>query len=337
MFAGLEGSRAAAEMGLDTDRTAVVVTLEQETLLELEAAPDLGPLQSWFLSDDEPVRVVAVDKGPAEVVVVRDPTAQPYLDALAKGFIDREIAQTVAPLIRTDDPKNAWDPRILKQGEAAFIEAGREIFKTRQRKIQDAELAAARRTLKTHLTFGDNTRLRFVSPMAAPVSRTVEQMNVFNLTPELPVDSGGLLSFVENAPSLRFVHRFSDALTIVGRELHRKTQRRAVVVLLEGSSLDRSQISTAEVRNLLRDLQVPVFVWSFGTGPVVEEWGGYLLSRVPGHLEVDRDQTVLTEAHDELSTTLEAQRIVWLDGIHRVHEIELTTAASGVRLAGATQ
>ncbi len=331
---GITALSAAGDVWTDADRTAVVVTVGKEALRELEASPDLEHLQSWFLSGGEPAQVVAVDKGPAEVVIVRDPASQAYLDILAKGFLDRELAQTVAPLMRTGGPETTWDPRILQRGEEAFIEVGRELYKTRRRRVSDADLVAAREALRTYLNFDEDTYLSFLSPLAAPVSRTVEQMHVFNLSHAIPADKGGLLSFVELAPSLPFVRRFSDAIALVGRQLHSTNHRRAIVVLIEGKSRDRSQHSSAGVRNLLKTLQVPVFVWSFGPGPVVDEWGGYLLSERPEHLEVDADLTVLTDAHADLRATLETQRVVWLEGHHLAAEIELTTSASGIRLAG---
>ncbi|MEM7587575.1 MAG: hypothetical protein AAF560_29575 [Acidobacteriota bacterium] len=322
---------ASAEGWFESDRTPVVVTLQPEALKQLTAASELEPLQSWFLSGGEPAQVVAVDKGPAEVVVVRDPRAQPYLDLLAKRVLARELAGRVAALL---PGKRQWEPMLLQASDEAFLEAGREIFRTRNRKIHDAELLAARDALSDFSSFGPDTRLQFLSPMAAPVSRTVDQTTVFNLTAEMPVGERGLLSFVDSIPSLPFVHRFSDAVMTAGKQLYDAAHRRAVIVLIEGRSPDRSKHSSASVRAMLSTLQVPVFTWSFGYGPFVDAWGGFLLSQDAGLIDVAADLPAFQDAQAELLQHLESQRVIWLDGLHLAAEIELTAAARGVALAG---
>ena len=79
---------AAPGIGADTgsdERTAVIVTLERRELPGIEA------MQGWFLAGGEPLQVLRVEKGPAEVLVVRDPAAQAYLRQLSGAVLDREI------------------------------------------------------------------------------------------------------------------------------------------------------------------------------------------------------------------------------------------------------
>lgn len=45
--------------------------------------PSAAALDGWVTVDGEPVPVLAVDAGPADLIVVRDPSAQPLLDSLA--------------------------------------------------------------------------------------------------------------------------------------------------------------------------------------------------------------------------------------------------------------
>ena len=310
-------------------RTAVAITLEGRQLPEIEA------MQGWFAAGDQPLKVVAVKRGPAEVVVVRDAAAQAHLDLLAKGFLNRALEQTLAPI----DPKSrrvkAWDPLLLAGGGDALVENGKEYFRTvKGRPLKGDHLVAMRRELRRAFSLGDDVRMRFVSPLAAPVSRTVEPMNVFNLTPRFPARDQGFLTFVEAVPVLAFAHRFADAVALAGRQLHASGRRRAVLVLIEGSSPDDSLYSAAEVAELLADLQVPVFVWSFGRGAFAARWSGERLITECGIIDATLDLVRFEVACDELKATLEAQRVVWLEGHHPPSLIRLTEAAEGIRLAG---
>ncbi len=139
-------------------KTPVVVTVLHGELPEPEA------MQGWFAAGEEPLRVVRVERGPAEVVVVRDPAAQAHLDLLAKGLLDSELERLAQP--------------------------------------RESDLADAQRSLHDAFRLEDGARVRFLSPLAAPVSHTVEPMNVFNLTHSFPAREKGFLSFVEaRAPS----------------------------------------------------------------------------------------------------------------------------------------
>jgi len=79
---------------VNTDLTAVPVILDVG--VELPAATEL---QGWFVADGQPLTVVAVEKGPAEVVVVVDQGALPRLDQMAR------MARSTS----------RWDPRARQQ------------------------------------------------------------------------------------------------------------------------------------------------------------------------------------------------------------------------------
>ncbi len=310
-------------------RTAVAVTLENGQLPEIEA------MQGWFVAGEEPLKVVAVERGPAEVVAVRDTAAQLHLDLLAKGFLNWALAQTLAPVYPKSRRVEEWDPLLLADGAGALVRDGKEYFWTTGGRPMEGDLEAMRRELRRAFSLGDDVRLRFVSPLAAPVSRTVEPMNVFNLSPSFPARNKGFLTFVEAAPALAFGHRFSDAVALAGHVVHATGHRRAVVVLIEGSSPDDSLYSGAGVAELLAGLQVPVFVWSFGRGAFSSRWSGErLITETPRIVDTALDLVRFEVACDELRATLEAQRVVWLEGIHPPTLVRLTEAAAGIRLAG---
>ncbi len=71
------------DLGFWGAATAVVLSLALGArLLPAEEMRD------WFLAGGEPLEVLRVEHGPAEVVIVKDPAVEPYLDRIA-GFLRR--------------------------------------------------------------------------------------------------------------------------------------------------------------------------------------------------------------------------------------------------------
>ena len=322
-----------------TERTSVAVVLEAGRLPEIEA------MQGWFVVEGEAQRVLAVEEGPAEVAMVRDPAAQDYFDILARAFLERELLlrewrraeeenRKLALLHPSARPQQAWDPRVLQQDENSFVEAGRPMFRTTAGAATDAELRSFRAALQGAFTLGEGARLHFIEAQAAPVSRTARAMSVFNLSPSFPSGTDGFLSFVERVPTLQFELRFADAVFIAAQDLYARAVRRAVVVVIEGQSEDRSLHSGDSVREFARRLQVPVFVWSFGPGAFVADWGGRLIGQQAGHLDTPLALVNFEDVWEDLREELDAQRIVWIEGRHRPSRVRLGEAATGIRLAG---
>jgi hypothetical protein len=319
---------ASAAVPAAAARTAVVVTLEGRELPAPEA------MQGWFIAGGEPRRVLAVEKGPAEVMVVRDPAAQQYLDLLAGGFLDREIVNAKGykpkPLDALADKH--WDPQILKLDEEAFIEVGMTFCSPRL--VLESELRVARARLRHACNLGEGARVRFISPMAAPVSRITGQMNIFLQSPTLPAGKRGFLTWVDQVPQLDFNLRVSDAVWLAAHELQATDRRRAVVTWIDGRSKDQSLHPATSLPGVLERLQVPNFVWSFGPGPLFDAWGGNLVVDHYGDLDVPAALARFETACGELKAALGAQRVVWIDGEHAAWQIRLGPEASGVRLAG---
>ncbi len=291
--AGRELDRVAAWVnvagggGTDGDgeeRTAVAVVLEPEAEL-----PAIEAMQSWFAgAAGEPLRVVAVELGGAEVVVVRDPAAQPFLELLGKVFL---------------------------AGAPEKTPAGKE------------------HALRKAFVLDPGTSLRFLSPHAVPPSTISGPRNVFGISTRRPVRAG-LLRFLDQFDDSGFASRLSDAVAIAGLELHASARRRAVVLLAHGDSADESLYTPAQVREYLKQLQVPVFVWSIEAETPLEAWGGgHYLGATP------RARSSIPEpfaaAMVELRRHLGRQRTVYLAGRHRPQDVRLRLSPEGkIRLAG---
>jgi hypothetical protein len=75
---------------VNTELTAVPVVLDEEATL-----PSADHLQGWFLADGRPLTVVAVEEGPAEVVVVVDQETLPRLELLDRNA--RAVSRGAGP------------------------------------------------------------------------------------------------------------------------------------------------------------------------------------------------------------------------------------------------
>ena len=268
-------------------RTAVAVVLEPGAEL-----PEIRAMQSWFAgAAEEPLEVVAVDHGAAEVMVVRDPAAQVFLETLREIFL-------------LDVPEDTEDGR--------------------------------QRALRGAFTLGADTRLQFLSPQAAPPSRTSRATNLFGCSPSTPIRQG-VLRALEGLGETGIALRLADAAALAGLELQASARRRALVLMIHGDSAEESVHTPEQVRDYLARLQVPVFVWSIGAEAVA--WGGNrLLGPVPKlcdpySLRNPEIPETFLDALAELRQHLERQRIVYLAGRHRPQDVRLLDGA-GVRLAG---
>lgn len=180
---------------------------------------------------------------------------------------------------------------------------------------------------------GSKVVLRVLSPVAARLSPGQLTSEMFPHSDPLDASSRGLLWHALTVPEQRLATRITNTVALAGMTAQASQRRRAVVLLLGEGSHPWDRYSPAMVREFLRLLQVPLFVWSFGgEADTGSEWGEV---RQVG-FEPGRKKTTkrLAQAIDELVETLEAQRIVWLSGQHLPQDVELATGVAGLGIAG---
>jgi len=121
--------------------------------------------------------------------------------------------------------------------------------------------------------------------------------------------------------------RFADAVAVAGLQALGKQHPRAVVLIVDNSFKDSSNLTAAQVRAFLDSVGVPLFVWSLAdpsSQPAgVKDWGP--LTDITTVLKLDN-------AVRDLRRALDAQRIVWLAGDYLPQEVHLTAKAAGMRL-----
>ncbi len=296
----------------------VAVTLEPG--VELPAA---GEMSGWFLAGGEPAVVVAVEHGSAEVVIVRDPAAQPELYMLADSFYAARRG-FLAPTFKGAPPEAmAWSEGWMDLDPDAVASP----YRARM-------LAAAQQVLRQAATLGPGAGVRFVSPWAAPMAHVQSDRQLYAVSDRIPVRTKGFLEITNEMTTIPSAFRLADAAALAGSELHDAARRRALVLLLGEEKTDDSELMPAQVRGYLRRLQVPFFAWSMISAEPSSAWGDVHYVGFKPELERKTWARALEHAAGGLRRQLAAQRIVWLEGRHLPQSITLGEAARGLRLTG---
>ena len=309
-------------------------------VFEQDRVPPPDELGAWLRAGGEPIAVSGVETGPAEVVIVQDPRTRPALEPLARLYLSYRLDQIGFPVEVPDPAAESWHPDLLRLPEKEFRQAAREAFSTSTNTPESRQIGLLWKGYLALGGLGDETRVRFVSPLAAPISRTTEQRNLFMQSVSVP--DAGLFWLARELPPMSFAYRIADAVAVAGREVHAAGRRRAVVLLLHGDPGDQSLYPAAAARDYLRALRVPLFVWSVSRADVPAGWGEPRFIGFPGSEEGKRVRSRglgetyerVAEATGELRRELARQRIVWLSGEHLPHRIELVGGTAVGRPAG---
>lgn len=178
--------------------------------------------------------------------------------------------------------------------------------------------------LRARPTFDDDTRLFFLTPRPTRMLPEVVASEVFPHSRRYPAAEDGLLYLTQRQPPLTFPVHLADAVAVAGMTAQASHRRRAVVLVLGGAPADESRYSPDQVREYLRRLRVPFYVWSMLSGAPPTAWGDTRFVGSGGDL---------AEAVAEVRRDLAAQRIVWLEGRHLPQAVELADEDEGLRLA----
>ncbi|MEM8934551.1 MAG: hypothetical protein AAGE94_25380, partial [Acidobacteriota bacterium] len=214
-FGGVYGTEVYTEL------TAVPVMLDRGIRLP----KTIDGMADWLTVDGRPVRVVAAEEGPADVVVVRDRGLEPLLAELrAEG---------------------AREPAIDRRRPRSRIRPNRLQF--------------------AHQLGRDDNVLFLWPTMARLAHPRYNEVGVFDRSPTLDADDGGLYWFLTRlyppGGTARGVQFIADAVAVAGRRAAAANHRRAVLLFLGRDPDDASQRQAAQVRSYLASLRVPLVVW----------------------------------------------------------------------------
>lgn len=272
----------------------------EEVSTELTAVPvRLSPgktlppperMEGWFRAAGRPVAAAAVEEGPAELLVIRDLGARAALEKMVTGG---SISRPMG--FQTNAPRSA-----------ATSSSGYR---------------------RSELTLEEGDAVRLVWPVQMQSTRgAVLPAELFDVSRAFEARDGGLLWFLAlslprtDRPSQQ---RLADAVAVAGLQALYANRRRAVLLVLSEQPLDASRSNPALARAYLDAIRVPLVVWTLGdpAAPSVSAWGEATKVHPLGRMR---------KAFTDLKKDLASQRIVWVEGRHLPHSIELSPEAAAV-------
>ncbi len=179
-----------------------------------------------------------------------------------------------------------------------------------------------------------NDVARLLLPLASAEQRLGETVFLFDVSQPYKGSDGGipwLLSAVEPDTGVGMKQSLADAVCVAGLYAAEGNMARAVVLVLGSALNDRSTHGVEVARAYLRDLRVPLLVWTvseqdnLAVAPWLED---------PDHSPI-LNSGQLARAIRALRASLADQAIVWVAGRHLPQDIELAKPGLSIRLAGA--
>ena len=185
-----------------------------------------------------------------------------------------------------------------------------------------------REVLRSFASLKKDQRVHVVWPQPHHREHSGFRYDLFPRSEELTSRDGGMLWFLTNvryALRSEIPVRLADAVAVAGLHAAARDRRRAVVLVLgpEPPPADSGRLAPQMTRRYLERLGVPLFVWCAGRERD-PEWGACRDVSSAGKLDA---------ATKELTTALERQRIVWLEGTFLPHAVGFTGDAGVTRLA----
>ena len=207
-----------------------------------------------------------------------------------------------------------------------------ELGKVRPRRTKDGRgtLAIERDYLRFEIGLRKDDEVRFLWPVPRTFSGAGLPAELFDQSRAFTLQDGGLhwlLTRVLPAREAPGKQRLADAIAVAGLQAMASSRPRAVVLVLGSQPEDASRYDPATVRRYLESIRVPLFVWTVEKGaaesPALAGWG-----KVEDASNLNRFRSAVARLRD----TLEAQRVVWVEGTHLPQSISLAPAAAGIGL-----
>ncbi len=276
------GSGSAVSQSL----TALPLYLEEGRRL-----PVAAEIQGWIEARGQPVRVIAVERPGADVIMIQDLSW--YLQRRLKGLRNEWLTARVTSRKRPTGLKSRDHFRLL--------------FPVPQ-SASDAAIRSLHYPMSPNLWTGQliETHAR------GAVDRQTADALPQGLMVGIPVNGERKLDTSNQ--------HLTDAVA-VGALAAAQGQRARVLLLLAGSDeKDLSRYAPEQVRSYLARLNVPLRIWSPEPEIVSSSWGD---------VESIATRQRLERAMRELRAFLDRQIVVWVEGLHLPHQLQLTAEAAG--------
>jgi len=286
--------------GEHLDEVSSELTALLVSVLKKGRQPSRGDYDGWFSRDGEALTIVAVEKGQADLAVVRGVGVEMAMGSL-EGLSLPELGGALA---------------LSTPGVAGLNNVTSGVSASEQDRLRRA------------VELDSSLHLRMQLTQATKVDHRYLSMEQFATSPEITSERGGLFWILTQEialPGLSARQRVTDAVAIAGLRAAAGNRRRALILVLAPESVDNSLYAPGEVRSLLRSLGVPLWIWCIGEGKCdLAGWseGAVVTSLQDLQREVRRVQTELNR-----------QRIVWIDGDFLPQTVDLAPNAAVRRLA----
>ncbi|MFQ5524835.1 MAG: hypothetical protein ACE5GX_01105 [Thermoanaerobaculia bacterium] len=261
-----------------TELTAVLLRLGRRK------EPSIAELQGALTKAGVALDVVAVDKPPAQIVVVRD------------RALDEEFAML-------ESQRSFGTALMGRLGSLSPVGPSYSNAATRVDRI-----------MAKHMS---DWRLEFLWPVPERrLGSAGREFDLFSHSPELGPDDGSLYAFltrIDFPAHLTGPQRLADSLAVAGLSAAALGGRRTAVLILGREADDASGLSVDLVRRYLGQIQVPLEVWTTAKKGVTS-WGK--ADRILPRARLDSEWRSLLE-------DLSRQRITWVRGSHLPQSIEL--------------
>ncbi len=234
-FAGFVSTAAEITFGgfytdhVDTELTAIPIVPSGRKKL-----PPAEELQDGFRAHGKPLRLAALEKGKAELIVVRDQDAWPALRNIRR--------QALSSPHFSAGSGAAGLPQWLVSDRAGWASwSFRFLWPASRRQVS----STGTHDLFTH---------------SAKYSAESGSLHGWLTTLEQPAAWAG-------------AQRMADAVAVAGVTVAGSNRRRGVLLVLAGPSPDASEAAPATIRRYLESLAVPLFVWSVDPAYTDSVWG----------------------------------------------------------------
>ena len=201
---------------IKTELTAIPVMLAERK------APSRDEVEGWFLKEGRPLKVVDLEQGPADIVMVQDPSArvQDKLRWIGRNMTFLQGSTSLSSL-----------PSGLRNGDRFHLLL--PIAESSENSTVPVELFP-------------------LGPDLAKVPGGILAPIVGRLVPGDP----SIWDLAEDYPRVR------DAVAVAGLAASAKGRPRAVILVTSHHAKDLSRFDAAEVRRYLSELRVPLVVWA---------------------------------------------------------------------------
>lgn len=227
------GGRSSTEA--TSELTGVPIRVSPE-----RALPDVLALEGALFRRGAVLRPVAVERAPAQLLIVRDVSEREALSKLGRG--------------------------------------GRTTFEQQRRGAVGGSLPQFdSEASKLEMRVGDEDRVRLVWPVVHATPSTSGVSELFETSHDFVGRTAGLfwlVTRVSRPGKVENERRFADAVAVAGLQALQSCTRRAVVLLLGKETRDASRLTPENVRGYLGRIRVPLVVWTLDPKtPVPAGWG----------------------------------------------------------------